>query len=92
VSWSTAFTAKVAASGSLFSPTISRATLVKTGTVTHTVDFDQRFIELSFRQSGGQLTLTAPATGNIAPPGNYLLFVFNSSGVPSVAKVIRLGA
>ncbi len=55
------------------------------------VDFDQRFIELSFRQSGGQLTFTAPANGNTAPPGNYMLFVFNSSGVPSVAKVVRLG-
>jgi hypothetical protein len=91
VSWGKSFTAKVAASGSIFSPTISRATLVKTGTVTHTVDFDQRFIELTFRQSGSQLTLTAPANGNTAPPGNYMLFVFNSSGVPSLAKVVRLG-
>jgi Domain of unknown function (DUF1929)/Glyoxal oxidase N-terminus len=91
VSWGKTFTARVSGSSIFFSPTISRATLVKTGTVTHTVDFDQRFIELSFRQSGGQLTLTAPANGRTAPPGNYMLFVFNSSGVPSVAKVVRLG-
>ncbi len=91
VSWGKLFSALVSTKGSIFSPIVSRVTLVKTGSVTHTVDFDQRFIDVNFFQLGGWLTLTAPANGNIAPPGNYMMFVFNSAGVPSVAKVIRLG-
>ncbi|RZI82397.1 MAG: DUF1929 domain-containing protein [Rubrivivax sp.] len=70
---------------------IKRVTLVKTGSATHTVDFDQRFMELSFTASGTQLTVKAPASANIAPPGYYMLFVFNAAGVPSVAKILKLG-
>ncbi len=33
---------------------------------------------------------TAPADGNIAPPGYYLLFLVDQDRVPSVAKWIRL--
>ena len=36
--------------------------------------------------------MTAPPNGNIAPPGYYMLFLVNSSGVPSVAKFIQLVA
>jgi hypothetical protein len=31
-----------------------------------------------------------PANLNIAPPGYYLLFVFNSQGVPSIGKIVRM--
>lgn len=69
---------------------VSKVTLVRTGSVTHTVDFDQRFVSLSFTASGKNLTVTTPASANVAPPGYYMLFVFNSAGVPSVAKIIKL--
>ncbi|MGH8763945.1 MAG: galactose oxidase-like domain-containing protein, partial [Nitrosospira sp.] len=29
---------------------------------------------------------TAPANGNIAPPGSYMLFVVNNQNVPSEAR------
>src|SRR5213075_1979394 len=29
-----------------------------------------------------------PPSGNIAPPGYYMLFVLNSAGVPSVARFV----
>jgi hypothetical protein len=32
----------------------------------------------------------APATGKVAPPGDYMLFIVNRSDVPSVAKIVRL--
>ena len=32
----------------------------------------------------------APATRNIAPPGYYMLFVTDTAGVPSVAKIVKL--
>jgi len=70
---------------------VSRVTLVKTGSATHTVDFDQRFLPLSYTASGTQLNVTLPANANVAPPGYYMLFVFNSAGVPSVAKIIKIG-
>jgi len=70
---------------------ISKVTLVKTGSATHTVDFDQRFLGLSFTAASKTLTVTMPASANVAPPGFYMLFVFNSAGVPSVAKIIKLG-
>lgn len=70
---------------------VSRVTLVKTGSATHTVDFDQRFLPLIHTASGTQLSVTMPANANLAPPGYYMLFVFNSAGVPSVARIIKLG-
>lgn len=71
---------------------ISKVTLVKTGSVTHTVDFDQRFLNLNYTASGSTLKVTMPASANVAPPGYYMLFVFNSAGVPSVAKIIKLNS
>lgn len=70
---------------------VSKVTLVKTGSATHTLDFDQRFLQLSHTASGKNLNVTMPANAQIAPPGYYMLFVFNSAGVPSVAKIIKLG-
>lgn len=70
---------------------VSRVTLVKTGSATHTVDFDQRFLPLIHTASGTQLSVTMPANANLASPGYYMLFVFNSAGVPSVARIIKLG-
>ena len=74
---------------------ISRVTLVKTGSVTHGWNFDQRFIELSFTRTavagGYQLNVNGPARAGEATPGYYMLFVFDDAGVPSVAKILRMG-
>jgi hypothetical protein len=35
--------------------------------------------------------VTAPASHNLSPPGDYMLFLINSNGVPSVANIVRLG-
>lgn len=60
------------------------------GTVTHAFGMDQREVELSFTAQSGSLTVTAPPNGNIAPPGYYMLFLLNSSGVPSVATFVQM--
>jgi hypothetical protein len=70
---------------------ISRVTMIRTGVVTHDFNSNQRFQELTFTQANGQLTLKTPASHGIAPPGYYMLFVFDANGVPSVAKVFRIG-
>ena len=83
VRWNTGFTVEVD------SP-VSRVTLVRTGAVTHSIDFDQRFLDLGYTQQGGQVQVQSPGSSAVAPPGNYLLFVFNGQKVPSVAKIIKL--
>jgi galactose oxidase len=72
-------------------PRVVRATLVRLGSVTHGFDQNQRFLELSFQRAAGGLTVVAPARGSLAPPGHYLLFILSSSGVPSVANILRIG-
>lgn len=69
---------------------ISQVTWLRTGSTTHTFDQSQRFMQLGFAQASGGLNVTMPASGNIAPPGYYMLFLLNSSGVPSVAKIIQI--
>jgi hypothetical protein len=49
----------------------------------------QRFLPLSFSAGGGSLTVTAPLNADLAPPGNYMLFIVNTSGVPSVASIVH---
>ena len=69
---------------------VVRATLVRPSSVTHGFDQNQRFVELSLARVAGGLDLAAPANGNLAPPGNYMLFIVDGEGVPSVARFIRL--
>lgn len=64
--------------------------LVRLPSVTHSLNMDDRFLELSYTASGTTLTVQAPANANLAPPGYYMLFVVNSQGVPSVASMVRL--
>ena len=69
---------------------IAKVTLVRPGSVTHAINMSQRFISLSFQSSASSLTVTAPANGNLAPPGDYLLFLVNADGVPSVGRFVNL--
>ncbi len=70
---------------------VIRVTFLRMGSATHTVDFDQRFMSLSFQAQGGDVQATLPASANLAPPGYYMVFVFNEAGVPSEARIIKLG-
>jgi len=70
--------------------TISSVVLIRAGAVTHAFDMDQRMVGLSFTAGSGVLNATTPTNGNLAPPGYYLLFILNSSGVPSVAQFVQL--
>ena len=69
---------------------ISSVVLVRNGAVTHAFNADQRLVGISFTAGTGVLTVTAPPNQNIAPPGYYMLFLVNKSGVPSVASTIQL--
>lgn len=71
--------------------TIASATLIRTGAVTHFFDQNTRFTPVTFQQTTGGLTLSAPANAILAPPGHYMLFIVNSNGVPSVAPIVQVG-
>jgi Domain of unknown function (DUF1929)/Chitobiase/beta-hexosaminidase C-terminal domain/PKD domain len=69
---------------------ISSVVLMKDGAVTHAFNMDQRLVGLSFTAGSGVLNVTGPPNGNIAPPGYYMVFLINTSGVPSVAKFVQI--
>jgi hypothetical protein len=71
---------------------IGKVALVRLGAVTHSVNMEQRYVPLNFSADGGALNATAPANANIAPPGIYMLFAIGTDGVPSVARMVRVGA
>ncbi len=66
-----------------------RVTLVKTGSMTHNWNMDQRFIELPFtRVSPSALDVRMPSNIGEVPPGYYMLFAHNAAGVPSLGKIV----
>lgn len=64
--------------------------LLATGSTTHSFDQNQRYVPLTFTQSGTNLTITPPATPLEAPPGDYMMFLVSQAGVPSVARHVRV--
>ncbi|MBI5170232.1 MAG: DUF1929 domain-containing protein, partial [Candidatus Eisenbacteria bacterium] len=72
------------------SATVAQVCLIRPGSVTHGFNPDQHYIELTFTQCGCGLYAFAP-TAAYAPPGDYLLFLVNAAGVPSLGKWVRLG-
>jgi hypothetical protein len=75
-----------------------KVVLIRPGSVTHHIDFDQRYVELNvfpnvistFPQI---ITVVMPPDATYAPPGYYMLFVDQSSAagwIPSVATIIKL--
>src|SRR5439155_22838092 len=69
---------------------ISKVTMLSLGSVTHDFNMGHLIVRPAFSQASGGLNVTAPGSGNIAPPGYYMLFILNSSGVPSVASFVQI--
>ena len=71
--------------------TVAKVTLVDLASVTHSADWNQRFLELPFTRNGDTLTINTPANANLAPSNYYMVFIVDSNGVPSQAKIVKLG-
>ncbi len=69
---------------------IDSVAFLRPGSITHNFDENQRYVPLSFAIAGAGLDVTAPVDANLAPPGDYMLFLVNGNGVPSIAPFIRL--
>lgn len=71
---------------------ITRVSLIPLGSVTHAFNMNQRYVTLPISsKTSGSISITSPTNSRIAPPGYYMLFVVNSSGVPSVARIVKVG-
>jgi Domain of unknown function (DUF1929)/Abnormal spindle-like microcephaly-assoc'd, ASPM-SPD-2-Hydin len=71
---------------------IARLTLLRTGSSTHSNNTDQRFVELSFTQTGQTVTATLPSDPTILVPGYYMVYAINTAGVPSLSLVVSVTA
>jgi hypothetical protein len=71
---------------------IAKVSWVGLSSLTHAFDQNQRFGFLHFQPSAGKLTVTAPASAKLCPPGHYMLFILSNAGVPSTAKIIQIQA
>jgi Domain of unknown function (DUF1929)/IPT/TIG domain/Kelch motif len=71
---------------------ITNVTWVSLSSVTHGFNAGQHFNQLSFTQVSGGLQVTAPADPSSAAAGDYMLYILNSNGVPSVASVVQVVA
>jgi hypothetical protein len=69
---------------------IKTAVLMGLGEPTHFFNMTARYVPLTFTQTSGGLTLTAPANGYVVPPGYYMLFLVNSNGVPAIAPFVHI--
>jgi YVTN family beta-propeller protein len=69
---------------------ISKFSLIKMTGLTHNMNSDLRFLDLSFNDAGSEYQVTLPTNVNVLTPGYWMLFALNSAGVPSVSKVMRL--
>ncbi len=72
------------------STNIRWASLLRNCVTTHSFDGSQRLVDLDvIGRNGGFVTARVPENPNIAPPGWYMLFLVDNSGVPSVARWIN---
>jgi hypothetical protein len=69
---------------------ISRVTLLRTGSSTHSNNSDQRFLDLPFSQQGASFTAQLPGDPTIIIPGFWIVFVWGQNGVPSIGKIIHV--
>ncbi|KAL8964463.1 MAG: hypothetical protein Q9183_004434 [Haloplaca sp. 2 TL-2023] len=80
--------------GAKITVTMNRAVtsfaLVRYGSVTHSVNTDQRRIPLTATASGLSYTVTVPNDAGVALPGPWMMFAMDSQGVPSIAKTVMI--
>lgn len=69
----------------------AKFSMVRIGSVTHSVNTDQRRVPLTtVTGSGNRYTATLPADSGVLTPGAYYLFVMNANGVPSIARTVQV--
>jgi hypothetical protein len=69
---------------------VSRVSLMRLGSVTHSFNMGQSYQTIPFEAtSAGTLSISVPTNRGVTP-GFYLLSIVNRAGVPSEGKVVRI--
>ena len=74
---------------------VARVTMVKSGSVTHSFNMEQRFVELDFGMNrdtadGDRVVTHLPDNDAVITPGYYLLSVLDSNGIPSASELVKV--
>jgi hypothetical protein len=70
---------------------VASVALLRPCAMTHHTDAGQRYIKLKITGTApNRITVHAPDSGRIAPPGYYMLFIVDSSGIPSQAGFVQV--
>lgn len=71
---------------------ITRVILMKTGSVTHSFNMEQRIVETTVVGRGSNsVTLQLPTNKFLMPPGFYMVFALDANGIPSKsAQILRM--
>jgi hypothetical protein len=87
VSYNQPFTVQTPNAGS-----IARGTLIRLSSVTHAFNMSQLIYHVTFATTNSTtLSAVGPGSGNVAPPGPYMLFLISKAGVPSVGRMVTVG-
>lgn len=70
---------------------VARLVMLANGSVTHSFNSGQRFLEIPFTQNGASISATLPASASLAPPGYYQIVALDAAGVPSRGAIVSLG-
>lgn len=73
---------------------LAKVALIRCGSVTHSGDFDHRYVALGFQTEGGSASVqaTLPGDPSVTPPGYYMLWAVDQAGLPcQLAKFVRIG-
>jgi len=71
--------------------TIKDLTFSKTGSATHNLNMDARFVDLDFTVvNATTISVTVPANVNTVTAGSWMLFAWNDKGVPSIAPILSI--
>ena len=90
LAWNEKFTIETADAS-----TVSKIMLMRMPAPQHVMDNDTRTLELPFTKGAGKLDVQMPKDGIAAPPGHYYMFINSGTGnssVPSVARIVKVGA
>jgi hypothetical protein len=85
IDYRSSFTVQVAG------PDVGQVTWVRLSSVTHAFNENQHINFLTFTANNDRLTVTAPERAETCLPGHYMLFALSKAGVPSLARIVRIG-
>jgi Domain of unknown function (DUF1929) len=70
---------------------VATVVLIRPNSVTHHTDAGHRLIRVPIvGTAASSVDVQLPATPTVAPPGHYMVFILNGTGVPSEASFIHI--